>query len=72
MENRLQSAPPPLVGIGELPLSVVADDREEVPLGEVGAVAGERDLRAVVDEASVPHREVEADVDRLSRLERLS
>ena len=51
VENGLQSALPPLVGIGELPLRVVADDREEVPLGEEGAVAGERDLRAVVDEA---------------------
>ena len=70
--NGRQSAPPPLVGIGELPLRVVADDREEVALGEEGAVADERDLRAVVDEAPVLHREVEAEFDLLARRERRS
>ena len=53
-------------------MNVVADDREEVPLGEVGPVVDERDVGTVVYEALVTHREVEAEFDGLTRFERIS
>ena len=71
-KHRIQPASAALVGIGELPLGVVADDWKEIAPCEVGPVVDNGDLRVVVDETAVHHREVEADLADLARLERIS